>query len=623
MNWAKLAFYSYFGLPMYKNLLLICLLLKCTAGFAETIRTDVLVVGGGAGGVAAAIQSARSKIKTLLVEQGPWLGGSATSGGMCIIPENRTMASGIYAEFRGHIREFYKPRLGYDTTRNAPLVFEPATGASILKKITDTVKNLTVKLNTPFTTIKKDGTDWVVTVTDNGRPLIIKAKIVVDATELGDVAAAAGVLFTSGFDSRPDTKEALAPNNATNQIQDISYLAILKDFGPAADRTIPKPEGYNPALYNCLKAADVKKLLATAVLPNDKYLINRENCGNRYSVTSDDLKPENREATFAKARLRTLGLIYYLQTALGQKNLGLTNDFKTSDHLPYLPYIRENRRAAGMVRMVLDDIYTPYNRQSKLYRTSIGIAHALPGQHYSGAGVPHIAYPPFPAFSVPLGAVVAKDQDNLLVLEKALSVTHLVNGAVTNPAVQITIGQGAGAAAAFCIFFKRSTKQLDVRTIQGEILDHKGSLLPFADIPQTDRDFRAIQQVAATGMLQGIQKPGGEAAEVLFMPDSAVNTAEVQPLLTELYSRAFIWFGKEKPGEAFTLSNLLSYISEITLRDPAELQDAIRRTWKSYYHFNTPFNPKRPATRREFAVLANRFFNPFARRVDITGKLVD
>jgi hypothetical protein len=318
------------------------------------------------------------------LSRAPGWAAAQPAAACALSPKTATFASGIYAEFRNHIREFYKPRLGYDTTRNAPLVFEPSTGASILKKITDTVKNLTVKLNTPFT-IKKDGTDWVVTVMDNGKPLIIKTKMVVDATELGDVAAGAGVLLTSGFDSRQDTKEALAPDNATNQIQDISYLAILKDFGKTADRTIPKPEGYNAAQYACLKASDVKKLLTAAALPNDKYLINWEDCGNQYSVTSR--RPETREPRghLCKARLRTLGLIYYLQTALGYKNLGLTDDFKTPDHLPYLPYIRENRRAAGMVRMVLDDIYTPYSRQSKLYRTSIGVADALPGQHYSVA----------------------------------------------------------------------------------------------------------------------------------------------------------------------------------------------------------------------------------------------
>jgi hypothetical protein len=608
---------------MLKNLLLVLLLLRCTAGFAETIRTDVLVIGGGASGVAAAIQSARSKVKTLLVEQGPWLGGSMTSGGMCILEGNRNLASGIYAQFRNHVREFYKPRLGYDTTRNAPLVFEPSTGASILRKITDTVKNLTVKMNTPFTGIKKDGTGWEVTVNVDGKPVTIKAKLVVDATELGDVAAGAGVLLTSGFDSRNDTKEALAPQNATNQIQDISYLAILKDYGRNADQTIPKPEGYNAAQYACLKAADVKKILSAAWLPNDKYLINLSDCGNQYPVTSDDLLPENREATFRKARLRTLGLIYYLQTELGYKNLGLADDFKTPDRLPYIPFIRENRRSAGMVRMVLDDIYTPYNRGSQLYRTSIAVGDAIPGQHYSVAGAPKINYPPFPAYSIPLGAVVAKDQENLLVTEKTLSVTHLVNGSVTDPSVQMTLGQGVGAIAAYCIFFETTTKNLRPRIIQGEILDFKGMLIPFGDIKTTDRDYRAIQQVGATGMLQGIQKATGNSAQVLFVPDSTVHTAEVKPFLNEIYSRSFLWFNKEQPGKLFTLANLLSYISEMTLRDPKNLQDGLQKTWKTYYHFTTDFNPNRPVTRREFAVLANRFLNPFARKVDLSGRLVN
>jgi hypothetical protein len=608
---------------MLKYLLLLTLLFKCSFCFAETIHTYVLVVGGGAGGVAAAIQSARSKVKTMLIEQGPWLGGSMTSGGMCILEGNRNLASGIYAEFRGRVRDFYKVRLGYDTTRNAASVFEPYTGAAILKRITDTVKNLTVQLNAPFTAIKKDGTGWEVTAIINGRPATIKAKLVVDATELGDVVAAAGVLLTSGFDSRADTKEALAPQNATNQIQDISYLAILKDFGGSANGTISKPAEYNAAQYSCLKNMDIKRMLTAALLPNDKYLINWADCGNQYSVTSDDLKPENRESTFNKARLHTLGLTYYLQTELGYKNLGLADDFKTADELPYMPYIRENRRSAGVARMVLDDIYTPYSRESKLYRTSIAVGDAIPGQHYSVAGAPKTVYPPFPAYSVPLGAVVVREQENLLVLEKAMSVTHLVNGSITYPSVQMTIGQGVGATAAFCIFFKRSTKQLDVRTIQGEILDFKGMLMPFADIKTTDRDYRAIQQVGVTGMLQGVQKPEGNGTEVYFMPDSAVRTDEVKPLLNELYSRAFLWFSRENPRELFTVANLVSYISEMTLRDPANLQEAIQKSWKTYYHFTTNYNPAHPVTRREFAVLANRFFNPFARKVDLSGKLVN
>lgn len=608
---------------MIKKLIVLLLLFTCLVACAQTIKTDVLVIGGGASGVAAAIQSARSKVKTMLIEQGPWLGGSMTAGGMCMLEANRNLPSGIYAEFRKRVIDSYKKTPGYDTTQNAMLVFEPAVGASVLKKITDTVKNLTVKLNTPFTSIKKNGTGWDATIMQDGKAVLIKAKLVVDATELGDVAAKAGALLTSGFDSREDTKEQLAPENATNQIQDISYIAILKDYGPAAGHNITKPDGYNPAQYACLKKEDVDKLLASGKLPNGRYMIKWSNCANQYSVTSDDLKPESREKTFAQARLRTLGLIYYLQTELGYMNLGTSDEFNTPDHLPYIPYIRENRRAAGLVRMVLDDVYTPYNRASKLYRTSIGVGDALPGQHYSVPGVPNINYPPFPAYTIPLGAIVVKDLENLLVTEKAMSVTHLVNGSVAYPSVQMTLGQGVGATAAYCVFFETTTKNLKPRVIQGEVLDFKGYIMPFADIPITDPAFRAIQQVGATGLLQGIQKAKGSTAQVLFMPDTIVYTAEVQPVLTETYSRAFLWFNKVKPGEEFTVGNLLSFISEMNLRDPQNLQTVMQKTWKPQYKFTKPFDMNRAVTRREFAVLANRFLNPFARAVDLSGKLIN
>jgi len=187
----------------------------------------------------------------------------------------------------------------------------------------------------------------------------------------------------------------------------------------------------------------------------------------------------------------------------------------------------------------------------------------------------------------------------------------------------MTLGQGAGATAAYLAFFKTTTKHLSPRVIQGEILDHKGYLMPFVDVPITDPAFRAVQQVGATGLLKGIQAPHGNSAQVLFMPDSTVKTAEVQPVLTEIYARAFLWFNKTKPGEDFTVANLLSYISEMTLRDPDNLQKTMQQTWKSYYKFPTPFKLNRPVTRREFAVLANRFFNPFGRAVDMSGRMIN
>ncbi|MES2278505.1 MAG: FAD-dependent oxidoreductase [Bacteroidota bacterium] len=611
---------------MAKKLLLLLLLTSISGAFAETIKTDVLVVGGTASGVAAAIQSARSgangKVKTLLIEQGPWLGGEMTSGGMCILDANRSLPSGVWGEFRKKVRDFYKRTPGYDTSATAALRFEPYTGAAILKKICDTVKNLTVKLNMPVTAVKKDGTGWELTVTLNGKPATIKAKILIDATPTADVAAKAGAKFTMGFDSKQETGEALAPDKASPIIEDITWVAVVKEFPKNTIYLMQKPEGYDPALYVGLKGKDIRKMLEAGRLPNDKFMIKWAESGNTYGATSEQLSPENREAYYKSVRLRTLGLVFYIQNELGFKNIGIDDhEFGSPDHLPYIPYIREYRRAKGLVRMGLNEIYTPYT--NKLYRTSIAVGDAAFGQHYSDPAAPKTNYPPMPAYTIPLGAVVANDVVNLIVTEKAMSTTHLANASTFYPSVQMTVGQGAGATAAYCVFFEKTTRELLVRVIQGEILDYKGILYPFADIGPADKYFRSVEQITATGLLREIQQPKGKAIEVLFKPDSTVSTADIKPVLLETFTRAFIWFSKNKPADNFSVGDLLSYISDYTLTEPKTLQLTLQKQWQEVYKFKQPFDMTRPVTRYEFAVLVNKYLNPFSTKVDLTGRIVN
>ncbi len=91
----------------------------------------------------------------------------------------------------------------------------------------------------------------------------------------------------------------------------------------------------------------------------------------------------------------------------------------------------------------------------------------------------------------------------------------------------------------------------------------------------------------------------------------------------EIYTRAFLWFSKENTGEKFTIANTLSLISDYTLTDPLLLKSSMAKAWKSQYEFKSDFDLNRPVTRREFAILINRFLNPFARTVDLTGRLVN
>ena len=154
--------------------------------------------------------------------------------------------------------------------------------------------------------------------------------------------------------------------------------------------------------------------------------------------------------------------------------------------------------------------------------------------------------------------------------------------------------------------------------------------MPIADITPKDPAWRAVQQICSTGLIRGVLQltthdtdtsPNGEA--FLFKPDAIVTTAEIQPVLQEIYTRAFLWFNREKPGEKFTIGNTLSFISDYTLTDPAILKAAIQKAWKTQFKFKTDFDASRSITRREFAVLANKYLNPFARTVDLNGRMVN
>jgi len=596
---------------MIKKLLIPLLCFVFTFSHAETIKTDVLVIGGGASGVAAAIQSARSKVKTLLVEPGPWLGGSMTMSGMCVLEANRDLPSGIWGEFHKKVTDYYRPRLGYDTTHNSILRFEPYTAADILKKWTDTVKNLTVKLKTPWTAVKKDGTGWEVTIIVNGEAVKVDTKVLIDGTETGEVASKAG----AKFDGDASTER-------------VTWIAILKDFGRNADKTITKPEGYDASAYSWLKGKDIKQMLRTASIPNDKYMIDWD----RYNKSSAGAIT-NKDELYKKAKLHTLGLVYYLQTELGYKNLGLDGQFGTPDNLPSAPLVLESRRVNGAVKMVDDDVLKPYDRESKVYRTSIAVsdaqisadsatasrmlANSASGPSSIAVRMPHVSY------TIPLGAIVVKDLDNMLVTEKAISVSEGINGGTSYPSVQMTLGQGVGATAAFCAFFKTTTKHLHVRTIQGEILDYKGYLMPITDVPQKDPHWRAVQQICATGLLKGVQKTNGDKVEIHFEPDDVVNTEEIKPFLLELYTRAFLWFNKEKPGDKFTVGNLLSLISDYTLTDPKTLQLHLQKAWATQFKLAGTFDLNRPVTRMEYAVLTNKYLNPFAKTVDLSGRVIN
>lgn len=480
-------------------------------------------MGGGTSGVAAGIQAARSGVNAMIVEEGPWLGGMLTSAGVSAVDGNYNLRSGIFGEFCESLAAHYG---GWDSLKTgwvSNILFEPSVGNKILKSMASAENRLDVRYGLGFEKAEKLSRGWKVYFRNpsDGKCLIIRTKILIDATELGDVAAACGAGYHVGMDSRYGTGEEIAPEKANDIVQDMTYVAILKDYGPDADMTIGRPEGYEAKDFiNSCKGprstgATYGRVLWTPQemidygrLPGGKYMINWPIDGNDYYANVIEMSPQERQAVFEKAKNYTKCFIYYIQTELGYKNLGIADDeFPTSDGFPLIPYHREARRIDGEVLFTMNHAAKPFEQTQPLYRTGIAVGdYSIDHHHFAHPdydNIPKLKFGPIASFNVPLGALIPKGVDDLIVAEKSISVTNIMNGATRLQPVVMQIGQAAGALAALAVSRGTKVRDVPVRDVQDKLLASRCYIMPYMDLKPGDEGFGAIQRIGATGLMKG------------------------------------------------------------------------------------------------------------------------
>ena len=100
---------------------------------------DVLIIGGGTSGVAAGIQAARLGVKTIIVEETPWLGGMITSAGVSAFDGNKyALGGGIFGELRKKIEDYYGGPEKTFTGWISLTCFEPKMGKRLRRTCNET-----------------------------------------------------------------------------------------------------------------------------------------------------------------------------------------------------------------------------------------------------------------------------------------------------------------------------------------------------------------------------------------------------------------------------------------------------------------------------------------------------
>lgn len=626
-----------------KTYLLSLVLIIISAGNAicqNSIDTDVLIIGGGASGTAAGVQAARMGAQTIIIEESPWVGGMLTAAGVSAIDGNHKLPAGMWGEFRDALIKHYGSAEALQTGWVSNVQFEPSVGNKIFQELISAEKNLRLFTQTKLSSLRYNKGKWNANVANNntGEFFSINASIVIDATELGDIAKMTGVKYDIGMESRHDTREDIAPENSNGIIQDLTYVAVLKDYGK--DVTINRPDGYDASNYACCSINELctspsepdrmwspEMMITYGKLPGNKYMINWPIEGNDFYLNIIEASPQEREKALTEAKNFTLGFIYFMQTELGFNTLGLADDeFPTDDLLPFMPYHRESRRIHGLTRFTLNHIVAPYDQAEALYRTSIAVGDYPVDHHharYTGQEeLPRLYFHPVPSFGLPLGTLIPQDVDNLIVAEKSISVSNIVNGTTRLQPVVLQIGTAAGTLAALAASQGKSPADVSVREVQRNILDAGGYLLPFLDVDKNDDRFKSYQRIGATGILKGEGRNMGWENQTWLRADSLLMTSELDGL-REIY-----------PAMNYRLP---AGQIHVTIKDATQLLKEIAQAHDIAIHqdiesqvnalltdtVKSDSDLSKNITRGEFAILLDRILNPFDYRdVTIDGRFI-
>lgn len=231
----------------------------------QEFSADIVVVGGGLGGCAAALAALRNGQRVILVEETDWLGGQLTQQG--VPPDEHQWiethgATKSYRTFRDKIRSFYVQN--YPLTEEAKsrkylnpgdgsvsrLCHEPRVALAVFAELlAPYLSNRKLTLLMEYRAIRADVEGEQVATIEvqhqkDGTKLALHGQYFIDATELGDLLPLTGTEYVKGTESKKETNELHAPEISAPENQQAFTMCLAMDYLEGEDHLIDKPKDY-------------------------------------------------------------------------------------------------------------------------------------------------------------------------------------------------------------------------------------------------------------------------------------------------------------------------------------------------------------------------------------------
>ncbi len=529
------------------------LFLAAACAHAAARAYDVVVYGGTAGGVIAAVSAARMGLRTALAEPTGHVGGMVSSG-LGRTDYGRKEAIGGYAlEFYWRAgRHYQMARYGNEVA----WLHEPHVAEDIFREMLREAgvalfehRRLAEKSG-----VRKEGRTLAALRMENGDEFA--ARVFIDASYEGDVMAQAGVTYTYGRESQSQYGESLAgvrertplhqflvdiparegprllpeisaerpgpPGSADRRIQAYNFRMCFCE-SPERQAPFPKPANYDPARYallarliRAIEAAEhrtpaLARFMNIERLPNGTTDVNNNGPFSTDYIGGSWHYPEasyaGREAIWQAHRDYQAGFFYFLahdprvpEPLRAEMNRwGLCKDeFTDSANWPRQLYIREARRMVGEYVMVQKDLQTELTKPDP-----IGMGSYNSDSHNVERIVDADGFVrnegdmqvPVKPYQIPYRILLPRRAEaaNLLVTA-AFSASHVAYSSVRMEPQYMILGQAAGAAAKLAIAGGKAVQEIDPAEL-AKILRGQGAILEYVPNAQMEALHRVRKAI--------------------------------------------------------------------------------------------------------------------------------
>lgn len=408
------------------------------------LKYDLVVIGGGLSGVAAAVSAARDGLKVLLVEKEGSLGGAMSNN--LVYPfmrywtpkfgeaNRKYLSAGIFTE----MRKRQAAKAGCSEMELKPEYFKMVLDDMVVEAGVDVLFHSFL-----FGVETQDNRIKSVRVSNKSGVLDLEARFFIDATGDGELIALSGCAYQLGRDA----DGLCQPMTTCFRLSGVDIDLYLKDR--ARLNELYKQKRAEGKIKNPREDILVFTGIGDGVLHFNTTRIIKMDPTNAFEVSKAELE----------ARRQIYEMVCFLK-----------ENSHAFDHCDIVSIageigVRESRKLKGVHILTAQEL-----KDCTLFEDTIALGnYDIDIHNPAGSGTSHYYFEDGTYYGIPYRSLIPVEYNNMLVAGRCISATHEAQASVRIMPICACMGEAAGTAVSVACRLGQNAHTVDVKEVQKQL----------------------------------------------------------------------------------------------------------------------------------------------------------